>query len=243
MRIPFVGDLSRADAELLAELGRQSKRIVEFGAGGSTQIFAQVAPPGATILSVETDSEWIKRTRSNLRRLGVERVRFMSFVGWQIACAEKFPPSFADSEFDLIFNDGARDLRRLFATEAWVKLAIGGRMLFHDTRRPNDILNVIALVNEHFLEISEISLNLHGSNITQVIKKAPEPYQNWNSEEGRVPWEYGLEEPPEDWPGEKMEGREAPGTWGLEEENSESASETADRPPTPDGGAAPLTDQ
>lgn len=191
--VPFVGDLSRADAELLAELGARANRILEFGAGGSTQILAQVAPPEATILSIETDSEWIKRTRANLHRLGAERVRFMSFVGWKSAPLD-------DVEFDLVFNDGARELRLAFAREAWPKLAVGGRMLFHDTRRQGDLLNVLEIMNEHFLEISEISLNLRGSNITQLIKKAPAPYQNWNVEEGRKPWEYGIEEPPADWP-------------------------------------------
>ena len=74
---PFIGDLSTQDAAVLATMA-QGARVLEFGAGGSTQIFAAVADG---CVSMETDGDWISRTQRNLLRLDlpIERVRFMHY--------------------------------------------------------------------------------------------------------------------------------------------------------------------
>ena len=42
--IDFVGDLSIQDAKVLLDYASKAQRILEFGVGGSTQIFAQCNP-------------------------------------------------------------------------------------------------------------------------------------------------------------------------------------------------------
>lgn len=192
-QVPFLGDLSRADALVLTHFAHTAKAILEFGAGGSTQIFAQVAPLDTPIVCIETDLAWIERTRKNLARLGIvpDRVTFLSF-----------PANGSDLShmFDLVFDDGVDELRLHFAKLAWSQIVIGGNLLFHDTRRQTDMINVFSLVNNHFLEVAEIVVNLHGSNITRVVKKIAEPYEDWNVAENRELWRQGLAEPPAGWP-------------------------------------------
>ena len=69
----YIGDISAQDVALLRELAVQAEDILEFGAGGSTQVFAQAAPGRASITSVETDARWVERTLANLSLLGVAR--------------------------------------------------------------------------------------------------------------------------------------------------------------------------
>ena len=166
-------------------------RILEFGSGASTQVLAQSCPGDATIVSVETDPAWIERTRGNLARLGITRaVRFVPYKDWTRAIPDEQP-------FDLIFNDGVDKLRGRFAEETWPLLKVGGYLLFHDTRRPRDVKNALAIVGKFANEISSVTLNEAGSNITVVRRKPPEPWVDWNVVEGRERWEYGHAEPPE----------------------------------------------
>lgn len=60
----YVGDLSRADAVCLAALAGRHRRVLEFGVGASTQIFAQAAGTGVTIVSLDRAAMWIERTRA-----------------------------------------------------------------------------------------------------------------------------------------------------------------------------------
>lgn len=192
----YIGDISRADAELLAQYARGASRILEFGSGASTQVLAQSSSKDAALVSVETDPAWIERTRKNLARLSIRKaVRFVPYKQWKAIRR-------TETSFGLIFNDGADRFRERFALESWALLEIGGRLLFHDTRRENDLRKVLAVVNEHFLEISSIGLNEAGSNITVITRKAPEPWVDWNVVEGRAKWEYGHAEPPSPLPWE-----------------------------------------
>lgn len=194
----YIGDLSSQDAQLLAEMAKGAEDILEFGAGASTQIFAQAAPATCRITSIETDPRWIERTRRNLALLGVTRpVTFRSWKEWLTASAAM------PGVFDLIFDDGVDKLRAKFAMHAWPLLRIGGKFLFHDTRRSKDAKNVNALLAKHYLEVDTVAFNTRSSNITVLIKKAPEPWVDWNVVERRAKWEYGHEEPP-------------PGLWGDE---------------------------
>ena len=190
----FVGDLSRQDAALLERYARGARSVLEFGAGGSTQIIAQVLPEGASFLSLDTDPRWIATTRENLRRLGVgDRCQLRRYEDWS--------PDADAAQFDLVFDDGIGHLRRAFAIRSFPFLAIGGALLFHDTRRLQDVRNVLGLVEAFFEEIEHVHLNERvdgaSSNITAVRKKAREPYVNWNVAEGRPPWAYGLGVVPE----------------------------------------------
>lgn len=188
----YIGDLSRQDAALLERYARGARSVLEFGAGGSTQIIAQALPEGASFLSLDTEPRWIATTRENLRRLGVDdRCQLLRYEDWT-------PDA---TQFDLIFNDGVGHLRRDFALRSFPRLAIGGALLFHDTRRQQDIRNVLALVDIFFEEIEHVHLNERSegasSNITVVRKKSREPYVDWNAAEGRPPWAYGLDVVPE----------------------------------------------
>ena len=191
----YIGDLSREDAQLLARHAAGARRILEFGAGGSTQVLAQSAPEGAEIVTVETKPAWVARTRDNLRRLGIAReIRFVPYRGfWRQV---KGP-------FELVLDDGADRLRTDFAERAWPLLAVGGALLFHDTRRPRDARTALRHVERVFLEVTSVHLNPEGSNLTVVRKQAPQAYVDWNLAEGRARWEYGHADPPPDLWGDK----------------------------------------
>ena len=181
----WIGDLSLEDADLLAQYGKNYRgRILEFGCGGSTQIFAQSS--NNEIISVDTDSNWISVTQKRLNRINkAVPVRFMPYT--------------VDFEgrFDIIFVDGIDHLRREFAIATWKYLAVGGVMLFHDTRRSEDFQNVARLAQLFHNEIDLILVNASASNhkssnITVIRKKASEPYVNWNNVEGKPKWSYGT---------------------------------------------------
>jgi len=189
----FVGDLSVNDADILSKLSSGASRILEFGVGGSTQIFAQTAPEDASIISVDTDTGWISRTEENLVKLDAcRRVKFLAY--------DKMLAEIEGRQFDLIFDDGRDDLRLEFARIAWDRLNVGGLLVFHDTRRIQDMANVLIVANEHYLEVDTIEVNVSNSNLTTIRKKVAEPYVNWNYVEGRAPWMWGDGPPPDGWP-------------------------------------------
>lgn len=185
----FVGDLSEADALLLERYSRTAQAVLEFGAGGSTQIIAQSLASRATFTTIETEAGWISATRDRLARLGVSsRCRFLSYER----------RSESTGALDLIFVDGRWPLRRAFATEAWSRLVPNGRMLFHDTRRLRDVENVLALTRAFYTEVANIQFNEDSSNITVLTKRArPLPYENWRTVEKKPAWKYGAGEVPE----------------------------------------------
>ena len=186
----YIGDISREDAALLARIAAGARRILEFGAGASTQVLAQVAQAGAEIVTVETKPAWVERTRENFRRLGISReVRFVPYRGFWRA---------VEGPFDLVFDDGIDRLRAHFAERAWPMLAVGGCMLFHDTRRPRDARVALRQVERVFLEVASVQLNPEGTNLTVVRKQAAQKYVDWNVAEGRARWEYGHADPPDD---------------------------------------------
>lgn len=190
----YIGDLSRQDAVLLEVYARKARAVLEFGAGGSTQIIAQSLSEGASFLSLDTEPRWIATTRENLRRLGTEHRCELRLY------ADYTPDAMP---LDLVFIDGLRSLRRDFALRCFPYLASTGVMLFHDTRRQEDVRDVLALVDTFFEEIEHVHLNERvegaSSNITVVRKKPREPYVDWNAAEGRPAWAYGLGVVPEDF--------------------------------------------
>src|SRR6267378_847360 len=64
-KLRYIGDISREDAALLARTAAGARRILEFGAGASTQVLAISAPQGAEIVTVETKPEWVASTRAH----------------------------------------------------------------------------------------------------------------------------------------------------------------------------------
>lgn len=183
--VRFVGDLSLQDACVLVEYGRKSKNILEFGAGGSTQIFAQCMP--ARLVTVETDPRWIDRTMSRVAMLGKKtEPAFVPF--------DYYPTNFAA---DLIFVDGASELRGKFCLNTWDQLKVGGVMIFHDTRRPEYFQHVLNLSHKFFNEIGRIDVNVNQSNMTVVHKGPRLSYVDWNQTESKPAWAYGNAEHPE----------------------------------------------
>lgn len=190
----YIGDLSNRDAALLERYASNANAVLEFGVGGSTQIIAQALSPQASFTSLDTDPKWIEITRGHLSRLGVDdRCQIYPYESWM---ADPSPVS-----FDLIFNDGLNTLRRDFALWTFPLLAIGGVMLFHDTRRSRDVRYVLDVVETFFEEVEHVHMNERfqgvSSNITAVRKKTREPYVDWNLVESRPAWAYGLGEVPE----------------------------------------------
>jgi len=179
----FNGDLSLEDADVLVLYGKRAKRILEFGCGGSTQIFSQCKP--SRLVSIETSAEWINVTARRVAKLGGIAPEFRPY--------DYIPMT---EEFDLIFVDGIDSLRRDFALGTWKMLSVGGVMIFHDTRRFQDFQNAAWVAQTYFNEIAFININTKArnnksSNLTVLVKKEHEPYVNWNYEEGKPLSAYG----------------------------------------------------
>lgn len=186
---PYVGDLAREDARVLADLARQAHRILEYGVGASTQILAQSAGPNVKIQSLDTEGYWIHRTQAILDVLVAgHRVRLNRFDRLTEL------DDLIDGSFDLIFDDGHEDLRLEFGLATWRMLKTGGRFVLHDTRRRGDVGNVFFLAARYFREIERIDLNPEGSNLSILHKCAPKPYVDWNKREDRAGWEMGEED-------------------------------------------------
>lgn len=178
-KIKFIGDLSSQDAFVLETNARFSKNILEFGAGGSTQIFSQCCPE--TLVSVETSSHWIDITNRRIEQLTIPYTvpTWASYGSHPIR------------KYDLIFVDGIDDKRLDFALTTWNLLSISGVMLFHDTRREHDMRNLFATASANFREITSITLNSNNSNISIIHKGEQLSYINWQQAEGLPMWRYG----------------------------------------------------
>ena len=99
--IPYIGDISKNDSIVLSELAAQSKNILEFGVGASTQVIAAFAKGKFT--SIDTSIEWIDKTKKNLHLLEINLpINFCLY--------KDFLPS--HDKYDFIFNDGLDSLRR-----------------------------------------------------------------------------------------------------------------------------------
>lgn len=179
--IKFIGDLSAQDASVLQTHGKASKNILEFGAGGSTQIFSQCCPE--TLVSVETCSSWIEVTNRRIEELTAPHTSPI----W--AAYGEYPIK----KYDLIFVDGIDEKRLDFALSTWRLLSIGGVMLFHDTRRERDARNAFSMVSSNFNEVRLVTVNENNSNITVIHKGEQLPYVNWQQSENLPIWRYGTD--------------------------------------------------
>lgn len=184
----FIGDLSLQDADVLCHYGKQSKSILEFGVGGSTQLFAQCKPE--LLCCVETDPSWVELTKTRLDKIK-DKTDPIFFT------YEETPWIDQKDKFDLVFVDGVDNLRLDFAIKNWACVKDYGVMIFHDTRREQDFKNAAWIAQMFFNEISNIHVNVaasngKSSNITVLRKKPYEPYVNWNYDEDKPLWAYSI---------------------------------------------------
>lgn len=186
MQLEFVGDLSIQDARCLAKLAAHSTHILEFGVGGSTQIFAQCRPD--ELVCVDTDQGWIGRTSKNLGLIKspITNVQFALYHHFQF-----------QGLYNLIFVDGAPEKRLDFAMRAWPILDTGGCMVFHDTRRFEYFREAAWVMQSFFGEVAHVSVNANDSNLTIIEKGSARVYENWNLTEGKPAWAYGNGDIPE----------------------------------------------
>lgn len=187
MQLEFVGDLSISDAKTLSAIGSRSNHILEFGVGGSTQIFAQCRP--VRLVCVDTDPTWVARTQANLQRINHADWTAPAFVPYDLFKYE--------GVYDLIFVDGAPERRLEFAMRAWPILDTGGKMVFHDTRRFEYFREAAWVIQSFFNEVSRVDINAEDSNLTIIVKGPVRPYKNWNLTEGKPTWAYGNGDIPE----------------------------------------------
>lgn len=191
--IPYIGDISKNDAIVLQECANNATSILEFGCGASTQVLA--ACTTGLMLSIDTEQSWMDKTQENLKILRIENpnVHFQDYYRY-MKNAEVNP---IVGNFDFIFDDGADSLRREFAIKIWPKLAVGGVLAFHDTRRGHDFRNVLEVLATFQDEVGRVYFNYLNSNITLVVKKISQPYDNWQITEKREPWQLGYNTPPQ----------------------------------------------
>jgi hypothetical protein len=179
--IEFVGDLSIEDSKVLVDLAKVSSSILEFGVGGSTQIFAQCRPN--LLLCVETDKVWAHAVLDRVVNHFPKATQPI-MIGYN----EKFY-----QKFDLIFVDGIDEKRLDFALNTWESLDNGGLMLFHDTRRHRDLHNALSVADTFREEVERVMVNFLDSNITVLHKrKSKLVYENWNTTEGLPLSAYSL---------------------------------------------------
>lgn len=195
-KIKFIGDLSLEDADILAKYAKQSVNILEFGVGGSTQIFSQCFP--STFVAVDNNQFWIDVTNKRIQSL--ENKVNPRFHLWNPDNVSVDPyhifSDYNEGFFDTIFIDGFWHYRKMFANASWNLLKPGGVVIFHDTKRHFDFEIAIDFAKEKYTEIKLIKTNAEASNgkssnMTVLHKKVAEPYVNWHETEGKPEWAYG----------------------------------------------------
>ena len=184
----FIGDLSLEDADVLAKVSLKAQNILEFGVGGSTQLFMQSGTK--YLVSVDTHPEWIDVTKERLKQISSNtNITFLNYND-----------AIPNISYNVIFVDGFdhcnENLRLNFAIRTWSLLSNNGIMLFHDTRVKHHAANVLDLIKEFHDEVDHADFNIKASNgvssnISIVYKKIKEPYVNWNYNENKPDWAYG----------------------------------------------------
>lgn len=182
--LKWVGQLFIQDADILAQYAKNATSILEFGAGGSTMIFAQL---NKNVTCVETSPRWADITKQRLAFLGCEKnVEFLELYDYfnnvQLYKA------------DLVLIDGEPKHRGETAEYMWKSLIPGGYMLFHDTQTPVFMTTAQEFITAKFKEIETIEVNKIAddgiSSTLTVIKKRrdiPFPVDN------RETWVHGRD--------------------------------------------------
>lgn len=169
-------DLSRADVRVIHRLG-VGVRVVEFGAGGSTLMFALMGV--RSIVSFETSDRWMSLTRKRLKIAGYDPS--------VVRRAGRKPP-IALPKADLYFIDGRRDLRPLWIQHA-VEKALSPIIAIHDSRR--DMGDLSFLFRPPAVQhLDRIDMHPLDSNLMVIyLRENPVRWENWNltEKEGRAP--------------------------------------------------------
>ncbi len=192
----LIGDLSEQDIRVLGRFAVEAKQcVIEFGCGGSTQIFATFVMPNISVISFDTSDEWIKRTQDNFQKLNIHRFPAVQFKHYhQLAGIT----AVGVNACDLMFNDGLRDKRVEFATLAWQALSPGGHLLWHDCRRPQDQFEIVQFVADHADEVETLHLAYEHSNLAVIKKRRLLPLEDWHK---NVPlWLLGAADQPNPLP-------------------------------------------
>lgn len=101
-------------------------RIAELGTGFSSWVVRRWAPPGADVVSVDDDPEWLERSRTFVRGEGLPEGEF---VTWETFRRR-------DRAHDLVVWDFSDVRTRASATpEAADRVAPGGALLFDDAHK------------------------------------------------------------------------------------------------------------
>lgn len=199
-----IGNIDVEDIHALAKLARGASRVLEFGTGGSTQIWAQFARYGTPIETVDTERKWQDRTVDNLAKLGGYggNVRYLQLENWKDVIREEDDGL---PWFDLIFVDGLMEERERFATEAWPLLMPTGIMAFHDCRWPEVAKMSFQLAASNFLEVERIDYGINNSNVVCITKK-PLMFAPCPPPPPQEPWEtaHNFEAPPAGWPPKRI---------------------------------------
>ena len=189
--IAYIGDISKNDASVLARLASGALRILEFGPGASTQVMRHHASDETQMISTDHNQEWLDHQNGLLSEVGVKGVvQFVNYKSWRQVARSLAP-------YDLILDDGDDSLRFDFAIGAWDLLAVGGTLLFHDTRRywePHcDVQNVCRFIFTKWADIERVDINVDDSNLTAIVKGSRRSYVNWNEVEGRTAHQAGYD--------------------------------------------------
>lgn len=174
--IDYIGDISKQDAEVLANFAVTSNKILEFGCGASTQVLGYYTE--GSLISIDTERVWLEKTAAHLARLKIDvgRVRLLPY-DW-------FMSQETDSKWDLVFDDGADHMRRQFALEIWPYIEPNGWLLMHDQRRRPDWDTTAHIISHYWTEIGTVHYNYLDSNITCIQKREkPAIWTNWQIDE------------------------------------------------------------
>lgn len=180
-----IGDLSSADRRYLAQEAGKHSRILEGGAGASTQILAHYSASGR-IVSYDTDPKWIERVRDVLfPKLGVDGFcEFREYTTEQIV----------EGRYDFVFVDLEWRHRFSFATEAWYRLVPGGKLVFHDARRDKDMGLIYAFLKDNYREIDTLTICPDATNMAEFTKRSQRcDYVNWHKTEGWTREQLGVD--------------------------------------------------
>lgn len=175
--VPIEADLSRADVVLLHKLCA-NRNVVEFGAGGSTLLLAQVA---SCLESYEPDPKWVECVTARL-------VAMKGTCGTRVVALPNATPPADLPPADVYFIDGLRHARPW-----WVRAVIERRLArviaLHDSRRSETGYGFL-FETPCVLMLDRIVPHAGQSNITLFILRAqPVVWENWNltEPENRLP--------------------------------------------------------
>jgi len=180
----YIGDLSKKDSKIIQYYAKKAKNVLEFGVGGSSQIFAQCCDFNSKIVCVDTCKEWIESTQLVLSEIEKDRpIAKIKFVQYDSFLNDK------KENYDVIFNDGLGRKRLEFALQTWSNLkSDGGVLIFHDTRREKDCKCMCEIITKFYNEIDLIEMNKDDSNISIITKKPLQEYEDWNVTEKKEDW-------------------------------------------------------